>query len=46
MEVHRAVAETHSAVAVPPGEGMFEPVSVVALRKILASMGAAAFGPV
>src|SRR5580704_16532228 len=45
MEVHWAVAERHLAVAVLPGEGMFEPVSVVALRIVLTSMGAAAFGP-
>jgi len=46
VEVHRAVAETHLALAVLPGEGVFEPVAVVALGVVLSGMGAAAFGPV
>jgi hypothetical protein len=46
MEVHRAIAETHFAFAVLPGEGMFEPVAVVPGGKVLAGMGAAAFGPI
>src|ERR1700757_429875 len=46
MEAHGAGAETHLPVAVLPGEGMFEPVAVVPGGKVLAGMGAAAFGPV
>lgn len=45
-EVHRTVAETHCAVVVPPSEGVLEPVAIVAFGKILAGMGAAAFGAV
>jgi len=44
--VYRTVAEAHLAVAVLPGEGVFEPVSVVAPRVILASVGTTAFGSV
>jgi hypothetical protein len=46
MEVHRAVAKAHLAFAVLPSEGVFEPVSVIALGVVLAGMGAAAFGPI
>jgi hypothetical protein len=44
QEMHRTLAETHSVVAVAPGDGVFEPVLVVALGVILAGVGAAAFG--
>jgi hypothetical protein len=45
VEVDRAVAETHLAIAVLPREGVLEPVPVVTLRKILSGMGPSALGP-
>ena len=41
MEVDRAVAEPHPAVGLAPGEGVLEPIPVVALRVILAGVRAA-----
>ena len=46
MEVYWAVAEMHRAFAILPGKGMFEPVEVITLGKVLAGVGAAAFSPV
>src|SRR5262249_60242165 len=46
MEMHGAAAEAHSAVVSLPSEGVFEPVAVVALRKVFTGMRTAAFGPV
>ena len=46
VEMHRAVAEPDPAGLVAPGQGVFEPVLVVALGVILAGVRAAAFGAV
>src|SRR5437868_15190686 len=45
-QVHRAVADRHLAGVVEPGDGVLQPVLVVALRKIVARVGAAALGAV
>src|SRR5271167_4348259 len=44
--MYRAVAEPHPAGLVAPGEGVLEPVLVVALGVILAGVRAAALGAV
>src|SRR5262245_11170133 len=46
VKVHWPVAETHLAVAVPPAEGVPEPVAVIALGEVLARVRAAALGAV
>jgi Fumarate reductase flavoprotein C-term len=43
---HRALAASHPAIAVAPGERVLEPVHVIARRIILAGVGAAALGSV
>jgi hypothetical protein len=39
----RPVVEPHAAVAIEPGESVFQPIFVIPLWKILPRMGAAAF---
>src|SRR5690349_8606920 len=46
LHMHRPVAKAWIAVLAQPGNGVLQPVRIVALGEILARMGAAAFGPV
>src|ERR1700723_911157 len=44
LKVHRPIVEARLAVRIEPYERVFEPARIVAVRKILARMRAAAFG--
>src|SRR5881394_1241132 len=44
--MHRAIADRHLAVPIEPGNRVLQPEHVVALRKIVTRMSAAAFGAV
>src|SRR5690348_7238895 len=46
VEMHRPVVEARAPGSLDPDQGMLEPALVVALREVLASVGAAALGAV